>query len=98
MTGTDFHGNAVTTSSPEAIAALDGVDCLWIGHFDLSASLGIPGRFDSPVFTDAVDAVMAAAKRNGVSVGRLVASGEEGADKSKASESESTRIGHRRIA
>lgn len=63
----------------EAIAALDGVDCLWIGHFDLSASLGIPGRFDSPVFTDAVDAVMAAAKRNGVSVGRLVASGEEGA-------------------
>ncbi len=63
----------------EAIAALDGVDCLWIGHFDLSASLGIPGDFDSPIFAEAVGMVMAAAERNGVSVGRLVGSGEEGA-------------------
>ena len=28
----------------EAIAALEGCDCLWIGHFDLSNSLGIPGQ------------------------------------------------------
>ncbi len=28
----------------DAIAAVDGVDCLWVGHFDLSVSLGIPGR------------------------------------------------------
>ena len=27
----------------EAIAALPGVDCLWVGHFDLSVSLGVPG-------------------------------------------------------
>src|ERR1700745_4351590 len=26
----------------DAIAALPGVDCLWVGHFDLSASLGVP--------------------------------------------------------
>jgi len=26
----------------DAIAAVDGVDCLWVGHFDLSVSLGIP--------------------------------------------------------
>ena len=32
----------------EAIAALDGVDCLWVGHFDLSCSLGVPGQFDHP--------------------------------------------------
>ena len=25
-----------------------GVDCLWVGHFDLSVSLGIPGEFDDP--------------------------------------------------
>src|SRR4051812_18245891 len=25
-----------------AIAAVDGIDCLWIGHFDLTQSLGIP--------------------------------------------------------
>ncbi len=62
-----------------AIAAVAGVDCLWIGHFDLSASLGIPGDFENPLFTDAVAAVMAAARKHKVSVGRLVGSGEEGA-------------------
>ena len=56
----------------EAIAALEGCDCLWIGHFDLSNSLGIPGQFDNPLFTDAVARVMAAARDNGKSVGRLV--------------------------
>ena len=37
-----------------AIAAVDGVDCLWVGHFDLSCSLGIPGQFDHKDFTDAI--------------------------------------------
>ncbi len=63
----------------DKIAALDGVDCVWIGHFDLSASLGIPGEFDNKLFKDAIDKVMAAAKKHDVSIGRLVGSGEEGA-------------------
>src|SRR5215207_11052910 len=29
----------------DAIAAVEGVDGLWIGHFDLSSSLGVPGEF-----------------------------------------------------
>ena len=61
----------------EEIAALDGVDCLWIGHLDLSASLGIPGAFDDRRFRDAVARVMAAAKANGKSVGRLTGSAAE---------------------
>lgn len=56
----------------EAIAALEGCDCLWIGHFDLSNSLGIPGDFDNPIFTDATKRVMAAGQANNKSVGRLV--------------------------
>ena len=32
----------------ERIAAVDGIDVLWIGHFDLTNSLGIPGQFDHP--------------------------------------------------
>lgn len=56
----------------EAIAALPGCDCLWIGHFDLSNSLGIPGAFEDPLFTDAVARVMAAGRTSGKSVGRLV--------------------------
>lgn len=46
----------------EAIAAVDGVDCLWIGHFDLTNSLGIPGQFEHPTFRKAVDRVLAACR------------------------------------
>jgi 2-keto-3-deoxy-L-rhamnonate aldolase RhmA len=53
----------------ELIAAVDGVDVLWIGHFDLSAALGIPGDFDSPVFRHAVDRVVAAAQAEGKTLG-----------------------------
>jgi len=63
----------------EAIAALDGVDGLWIGHFDLSCSLGIPGQFEHRDFRAAHEQVLAAAKRNGKSCGRMVTGVEEGA-------------------
>lgn len=56
----------------DKIAELEGCDCLWIGHIDLSNSLGIPGGFDDQKFKSATDQVMAAAKANGKSVGRLV--------------------------
>ena len=49
---------------PTSIAALDGVDCLWVGHFDLSVSLGIPGEFDHPKFLEAIDRTIAAARRS----------------------------------
>ncbi len=61
----------------EAIASMEGVDCVWIGHFDLSNSLGIPGEFDNPLFGDAIARIMAAAKAAGKSVGRLAGSPEE---------------------
>ena len=47
----------------EKIAAVPGVDCLWVGHFDLSASLGIPGQFEHPEFLSAIDRVAAACAR-----------------------------------
>jgi 2-keto-3-deoxy-L-rhamnonate aldolase RhmA len=62
----------------DAIAAIDGVDLLWIGHFDLSVSLGIPGAFDDPKFKNAVERVVAAARRHGRSLGRLVPTVEQG--------------------
>jgi 4-hydroxy-2-oxoheptanedioate aldolase len=64
----------------EAIAAVPGVDCLWVGHFDLSVSLGIPGEFDNPKFTKAIDCVVAAARKHGKALGRLVPTVEQGAD------------------
>lgn len=64
----------------DGIAALEGVDCLWVGHFDLSVSLGIPGDFANPIFTAAMDKVVAAAKKHNKSLGRLVASVQQGQD------------------
>jgi 2-keto-3-deoxy-L-rhamnonate aldolase RhmA len=62
----------------EAIAATPGVDCLWVGHFDLSVSLGIPGEFGSRKFADAIDRVVAAALKHRKALGRLVPTVETG--------------------
>ena len=43
------------------IAAVEGVDLLWIGHGDLASSLGIPGEFTHQRYTEAVDTIFAAA-------------------------------------
>ena len=34
----------------EEIAKIDDIDCLWVGHFDLSNFLGVPGQFDSKLY------------------------------------------------
>lgn len=44
----------------EAIAAVPGVDALWLGHFDLSNFLGIPAQFKHPTFLAAVDRIVSA--------------------------------------
>ncbi len=49
----------------DEIAAVDGIDVLWIGHFDLTNSLGIPGQFDHVQFQDAVARVLEACRRAG---------------------------------
>jgi len=59
----------------DAIAATPGVDVLWIGHFDLTNSLGIPGDFLHPAYLDAVDRVVAACDRHGKTAAFLVTDG-----------------------
>ena len=49
----------------EAIAAVPGIDVLWLGHFDLTNSLGIPGAFDHPDYIAAVARIVAACDRAG---------------------------------
>ena len=63
----------------EAIGALKEVDCLWIGHFDLSCSLGIPGEFGHPKFKNAIKRVVEAGRKTKTSLGRLTADVKEGA-------------------
>ena len=49
----------------EAIVGVEGVDVAWIGHFDLTQSMGIPGQFDHPDYLAAVEKVIAACQRQG---------------------------------
>ena len=62
----------------EAIAALKGVDGIWIGHFDLSVAMGIPAKFDHPRFQAAMQQVAAACARHGKSLGRIYEDTETG--------------------
>ena len=65
--------------SVEEIAAVPGIDCVGIGHFDLSNSLGVAGQFSHPRFRRAVKRVNAAALANHRSIFRMVASAAEAA-------------------
>lgn len=59
----------------EDIAALDGVDVLFVGPRDLSHALDVPGRTDAPAYLAALDRVLAAAQENGKAAGSLVPDG-----------------------
>lgn len=53
----------------DAIASTPGVDCLWVGHFDLTQSLGIVAEFQNPKFLDALKKVADTAKAHGQAAG-----------------------------
>ena len=56
----------------DAIAAVEGVDVLFIGPLDLSVSLGITGQMQHPDFRAAVRQVMDACRAHGKSPGILL--------------------------
>jgi 2-dehydro-3-deoxyglucarate aldolase/4-hydroxy-2-oxoheptanedioate aldolase len=57
----------------EGIAAVPGIDCLWLGHFDLTNFLGIPGQFDHPQYIAAVKRMVAAARKHKKALGVMAA-------------------------
>lgn len=57
----------------ENIAALDGIDCLWLGHFDLTNFLGIPGQFDHADYKAAVKRIVKAGRKHGKALGFMAA-------------------------
>jgi 2-keto-3-deoxy-L-rhamnonate aldolase RhmA len=62
----------------EMIAAVEGVDVLWLGHFDLTNFLGIPGQFSHPEYRSAVTRIVAAARKFGKAAGYMAATPELG--------------------
>jgi 2-dehydro-3-deoxyglucarate aldolase/4-hydroxy-2-oxoheptanedioate aldolase len=53
----------------EQIAAVDGIDVLWLGHFDLSNFLGIPGQFEHPRFDAAMRHIVDVSRAHGKAAG-----------------------------
>src|SRR5262245_13888570 len=64
--------------SAAGIAAVDGIDSLWIGQSALSNSLGIPGDFEHPAFDGAVATVREACERHGKALAIMATSIEDG--------------------
>ncbi len=62
----------------EQIASVPEIDVLWIGLYDLSNSLGIPGQTQHPEIQSAIDRVLAACRQHGKTPAVLVTSVEEG--------------------
>lgn len=63
-------------AAPE-IAAIDGVDVLFVGPLDLSVNLGCPGDFSPPEFVDALKAIVDACEKHGKVPGILTKPGFE---------------------
>jgi 2-keto-3-deoxy-L-rhamnonate aldolase RhmA len=53
------------------ILSVPGVDIAWMGHYDLTVSMGIPAQFDHPHFLAAMDALVTACQKHGVAPGFL---------------------------
>src|SRR2546430_3182374 len=51
----------------------------WMGHYDLTVSMGIPAQFEHPHFLEAMDALVACCRRHGVAPGFLPATPEAAA-------------------
>ena len=64
---------AAGADAVDAIAAVDGIDVVWLGHFDMTNFMGIPAQFEHPRFLAAVDALVAAAERHGKAAGFMAA-------------------------
>jgi 2-keto-3-deoxy-L-rhamnonate aldolase RhmA len=62
---------AIAFENLDEILSVPGVDVAWMGHYDLTVSMGIPAQFDHPRFLAAMDALVAVCGRYGVAPGFL---------------------------
>ena len=69
--------SAAGVTNVDEIAAVEGIDVLWVGHFDLTNSLGIPGQFDHPTYLAALESVRAACRKHGKATGFMPGSPAE---------------------
>jgi 2-keto-3-deoxy-L-rhamnonate aldolase RhmA len=58
------------------IISVPGVDVAWMGHYDLTVSMGIPAQFEHPRFLEAMDKLVASCRKYRVAPGFLPPSPE----------------------
>ncbi len=68
---------AAGVEAVDEIAQVEGVDVLWVGQSDLTASMGIPGAFGDPRYREALGRVAEAAARHGKAAGFMAPTPEE---------------------
>jgi 4-hydroxy-2-oxoheptanedioate aldolase len=73
--------SAQAVAAAEEIAAVEGVDVLFVGPRDLSHDLGVPGLTTASVFVEALEQVRLAARKHGKACGLLVPDGGDAAAK-----------------
>jgi 2-keto-3-deoxy-L-rhamnonate aldolase RhmA len=49
---------ALAFENLEEIVSVPGVDIAWVGHYDLTTSMGIPAQFGHPLFLDAMQSLI----------------------------------------
>lgn len=57
----------------DEILRTPGLDVAWMGHYDLTVSMGIPAQFDNPRFVEKMDQLLDGCGRNHVAAGFLTA-------------------------
>lgn len=62
---------AEAVEAAEDIAAIEGVDVLFVGPLDLSANIGCPGDYSPPQFVDKLKQVVRACEKHGKASGIL---------------------------
>ena len=55
----------------ESIISVPGVDVAWVGHYDLTVSMGFPAQFDHPRLLEAMDNLVSVCRKHGVAPGFL---------------------------
>jgi len=61
------------------IVEVDGIDCLFVGPWDLANSLGIRGQVDSPLLAEKIQQALEIASAKGIPAGILAWNGEDAA-------------------
>jgi 2-keto-3-deoxy-L-rhamnonate aldolase RhmA len=65
---------ATGIANADAILSVPGIDVGWLGHYDLTNTMGITAEFTRPEFRAAVDKLLAACRKHGKASGYLATS------------------------